>query len=162
MEGEDTDPIQFVKEILLSFKKEIDSYLVRLESGHGFRADSDDSVGKAKGDQNALGNKGVGFKELGRKEVGSYGVGSIYKPIGEEGSKPTDNTNHFACSSKVKSSVNSEEEFRLPREEEIDPLCGIVCQRWVQPCVKVKWIVKEGKEEGSSKISVTGSASIND
>jgi hypothetical protein len=36
---------------LLSFKKEIDSYLVRLESGHGFRADSDDSVGKAKGDK---------------------------------------------------------------------------------------------------------------
>jgi hypothetical protein len=55
---------------LLSFKKEISSYLMTLELGHGFRAGSDDLVGKAKRDEKALGNKGMGFKDLGWKEVG--------------------------------------------------------------------------------------------
>jgi hypothetical protein len=43
---------------------------VILELGHGFRAGSDDLVGKAKGDEKALGNKAVGFRDLGWKEVG--------------------------------------------------------------------------------------------
>ena len=59
---------------LLSFKKEIGSYLVTLELGHGFRAGSDDLVGKAKSDEKALGNKGVGFKDLGWKESNLVGI----------------------------------------------------------------------------------------
>jgi hypothetical protein len=42
--------------------------------GHGFRAGSDDLVGKAKRDEKALGNKGMGFKDLGWKESNLVGI----------------------------------------------------------------------------------------
>jgi hypothetical protein len=34
--------------------------------------------------------------------------------------------------------VNFEDKFRLTQEEEVDPLCGAVCQRRFQPLVKAR------------------------
>lgn len=107
-----------------------------------------------------LGNKVLGFKDMGRKEVGFYGAYTNYQPKGAEGSKPIGEEEQPAFPSKAKITVSSEEKSRLTREEEADPFCKTVYQRRFQPLVKAKWKVKEGKREGSSNTSATGSSPV--
>lgn len=45
LDGNDHITLQSVKELLLSFKKEVESYLERLEVGQCYGAGFDDSVG---------------------------------------------------------------------------------------------------------------------
>lgn len=82
LDGEDHDTIRFVKELLLSFKKEIDSYIVRLESGHCNGVDFGDSVGKFTGDEKALGIKWWALKIWAGRRLGFMGWVCVIIPKG--------------------------------------------------------------------------------
>jgi hypothetical protein len=115
---------QCVKELLLSYKKEVERFIERLEVGKLYGVGFVNVMGKPTGGDKALvlENKEMGLRDMGQMDVEVYGADRSNKPKGVGVLQSMVDGDYLMFSSKAKVMVVSQARSWLRLQEEVDPL----------------------------------------